>query len=158
IKVDARTIAVVADSYWSAQRSVERLNLTFKNQDLSLSTDAIRAQFKELLGQPGHVFRSEGDALARVSAGDRVEAEYWLPYVGHACMEPLNCTAMYSAGKCELWLGTQAPALVVQAVAHALGITCDAVKVHTLLLGGGFGRRLEVDVAVQAARIAKEVS
>lgn len=158
VKVDAQTIAVVADSYWSAQRSVDGLKLTFKDQDVSLSSERIHAEFKERARRTGSIFRDKVNAIEAVSKDSRIEAEYWVPYLAHACMEPLNCTAVYAAGKCELWLGTQAPALMAQAVADALGLTYDAVNVNTVLLGGGFGRRLEVDIAVQAARIAKEVS
>lgn len=160
IKVDAQTIAVVGDSYWSAQRSADRLKVTFKDQDVSLSSKGIYANFKSLADgdRPGSIFRDKLNAIASVNSQPVVQADYWAPYLAHACMEPLNCTAVYAGGKCELWLGTQAPALMVQAVADALGLTSDAVKVNTLLLGGGFGRRLEVDIAVQAARIAKEVS
>jgi isoquinoline 1-oxidoreductase beta subunit len=104
-----------------------------------------------------HAFRNDGDAPAHLATPRKVvEAEYSAPYLAHACMEPLNCTAAFGDDTCELWLGTQAPALVVRAVAQELRMRPSAVTVHTTLLGGGFGRRLEVDVAVQAARIARE--
>jgi len=158
VRVDDRTVAVVADSYWTAQRAVDKLPLTFKNQNTWLSSDAVLADFGERMAtEPGYVLRDDGDAPTQLEkAGSRIEAEYQAPYLAHACMEPLNCTALYSDGKCELWLGTQAPGLVVCAVAHALHIWPSAVTVHTMLLGGGFGRRLEADIAEQAARIAKE--
>jgi isoquinoline 1-oxidoreductase beta subunit len=157
VRVDDRTVAVVANSYWTAQRAVEGLSLTFKNQNTSLSNEAVFADFgRRMETELGFPFRNEGDARARLAAShDVIEAEYQAPYLAHACMEPLNCTARFADGKCTLWLGTQAPGLVVHAVADALCLSSDAVTVNTVLLGGGFGRRLEVDYAVQAARIAK---
>jgi isoquinoline 1-oxidoreductase subunit beta len=158
VRVDDRTVAVVADSYWTAQRAVDQLPLTFKDQNTQLSSNAVLADFgRRIATEQGYTLRSVGDAPAQLArARRRIEAEYQAPYLAHACMEPLNCVATFSDGKCELWLGTQAPGLVVCAVAHALHLWPSDVTVNTTLLGGGFGRRLEADVAVQAARIAKE--
>jgi isoquinoline 1-oxidoreductase subunit beta len=157
VRVDDRTVAVVADSYWTAQRAVDRVPLTFKNQDTQLSSDAVFADFERRIAtEPGFAFRNVGDARARLAPPHEViEAEYQAPYLAHACMEPLNCTARFADGKCTLWLGTQAPGIVARAVAGALQLSTGAVTVNTVLLGGGFGRRLEADYAVQAARIAK---
>jgi isoquinoline 1-oxidoreductase beta subunit len=158
LRVDERTVAVVADSYWTAQRAADRLPLTCADQNDWLSSEAITADFgRRMAAERAHVFRNKGDAPAQLEPPRKVvEAEYSAPYLAHACMEPLNCTAAAGDDKCELWLGTQAPALVVDAVARALDMRPGAVTVHTTLLGGGFGRRLEVDVAMQAAKIAKE--
>jgi isoquinoline 1-oxidoreductase beta subunit len=158
IGVDERTVAVVADSYWTAQCAAQKIHLTFEDQNTWLSSGAISADFAQRMAtEDGHVFRDDGDARAQLKPPRTIfEADYQAPYVGHACMEPLNCTAKVSGDKCELWLGTQAPGLVVCAVSHALRIWPSAVTVHTTLLGGGFGRRLEADIAVQAALIAKE--
>jgi isoquinoline 1-oxidoreductase beta subunit len=158
VQVDDRTVAVVADSYWTAQRAVDRLPLTFKNQSTRLSSDQVFADFgRRMAAEPGFAFRKVGDARARLAPPHEViAAEYQAPYLAHACMEPLNCTARFADGKCTLWLGTQAPGLVVCAVADALQLSPSAVTVNTVLLGGGFGRRLEADYAVQAARIARQ--
>lgn len=156
MRVDDRTVAVIADSYWTAQRAVDSLPLTFTDQDTWLSSDAVLAEFgRRIATERGHAFRHHGDAPAQLAQRQVIESEYWAPYLAHTCMEPLNCTARFAQGGCELWLGTQAPALVASAVAEALALCTGDVKVNTTLLGGGFGRRLEVDVAVQAARIAK---
>ena len=156
VKVDERTVAVVDHSYWTAQRAVGALELAFTNPSPGFSSSAVDADFARHIAETrGFVFRDHGDARAQLTH-DVIEAEYQAPYLGHACMEPLNCTARFVDGRCELWLGTQAPGLVVWAVARALRMLPSSVTVHTTLLGGGFGRRLEVDVAVQAARIARE--
>ncbi len=155
MRVDDRTVAVIADSYWTAQRAVDSLPLTFADQDTWLSSDAVLAEFgRRIATEPGHAFRHDGDAPGQLAQRQVIEAEYWAPYLAHACMEPLNCTARFAQGGCELWLGTQAPNLVASAVAETLALSTRNVKVNTTLLGGGFGRRLEVDIAVQAARIA----
>jgi len=158
VRVDDRTVAVVADSYWTARRALDDLALTFKDQDTSLSSDAIFADFaRRVANEHGHVFRNDGDAQAQLMPPRKIiEAEYHAPYLAHACMEPLNCTARFMEGNCEVWLGTQAPGLVKFAVARALDLRRDAVIVNATFLGGGFGRRLEADIAVQGARIARE--
>jgi isoquinoline 1-oxidoreductase beta subunit len=144
--------------------------LTFKDQKTSLSSDSVLTDFGRRIAseEKGCVFRDDGHAPAQLAQGQVCEAEYWAPYLAHTCMEPLNCTARFAQDRCELWLGTQAPALVADAVARALGLwtrsvvarttglSTSPVTVTTTLLGGGFGRRLEADVAVQAARIAKK--
>jgi isoquinoline 1-oxidoreductase beta subunit len=159
-RVDRRTVAVVADSYWTAQRAVDGLPPeTFEDQKTSLSTKGLYADFARQLaeGRPC-TFRNDGNAHAQLAPPRQiVKAKYCAPYLAHLCMEPLNCTARFTDDGCELWLGTQAPGLVACAVARKLCLwRPGAVVVNTTLLGGGFGRRLEVDVAVQAARIAKE--
>jgi isoquinoline 1-oxidoreductase beta subunit len=158
VQVDDRTVAAVADSYWTAQRFVNDLPLRFEEQNTWLSSEVIFADFgRRIETERGHVFRNEGDAAAQLAPGRKIfEAEYRAPYLAHACMEPLNCTAAVNGSSCELWLGTQAPGLVASAVARALQLGINAVTVNTTLLGGGFGRRLEADVAVQAALIARE--
>jgi isoquinoline 1-oxidoreductase beta subunit len=158
VKVDDRTVAAVADSYWTAQRALQDPSLKFEDRGTALSSEAVFADFTKRIRDGGeHAFRNDGDVRTALAPPRKViEVEYSAPYLAHACMEPLNCTAVVANGSCQLWLGTQAPALVACAVAKDLGISASDVTVHTTLLGGGFGRRLEVDVAVQAARVAKE--
>jgi isoquinoline 1-oxidoreductase subunit beta len=112
----------------------------------------LRAGFTE----PGIVARNDGDveaALAR--AATTLESAYEVPYLAHACMEPMNCTARVTADGCELWCGTQLPQATQAAAARALDIPPSRVKVHVQYLGGGFGRRGEADFATQAALAAK---
>ncbi len=103
------------------------------------------------------VAKTVGDADKALGDGDRLDAAYELPFLAHATMEPLNCTVHVTPDGCELWIGTQIMARVQSTVAAALGLPPEKVTVHQHLLGGGFGRRLEPDMAIKAARIAQHV-
>lgn len=108
-------------------------------------------------GRAGHAFRERGDALAGVAQAARtLVADYRAPYLAHATMEPMNCTARVRDGRVAVWVGTQVPGFARAVAAQAAGVREDAVDVHVTLLGGGFGRRLEVDVVGQAVRVAVE--
>ena len=152
-------VAVVADHTWAAKKGLAAAKVQWEEgPNAGIGSADIRRELEEASKQPGAVARSEGDAqqsLAR--AARRVEAVYELPFLAHAAMEPMNCTAHVRNDGCELWVGTQAPTLTQALVAAALGMPADAVKVHNHLLGGGFGRRLEADGSVLAARIAQQV-
>jgi isoquinoline 1-oxidoreductase beta subunit len=103
----------------------------------------------------GIVARREGDARKGLATGSRLDAAFELPLLAHATMEPMNCTVHLRPDGCEVWLGTQVVARVQQSVAAVVGMPVDKVKVHNHLLGGGFGRRLEPDMASIAARVAQ---
>jgi isoquinoline 1-oxidoreductase beta subunit len=104
------------------------------------------------------VARNEGDTeKALASAAQRLEAVYQLPFLAHAAMEPMNCTVHLRKDGCDIWVGTQAPTLTQAVVAQLTGLPKDAVKIHNHLLGGGFGRRLDVDGSVLAVKIAQQV-
>src|SRR5215510_14183761 len=108
---------------------------------------------------PGAVAKDKGNAVAALAASARkVEAVYEAPFLAHATMEPMNCAVSVTAGGCDIWVGTQIPTRAQKAVASALGLNVDQVRVHNHLLGGGFGRRLEFDFIVQAALIGKQLS
>jgi isoquinoline 1-oxidoreductase beta subunit len=103
------------------------------------------------------VIRNDGDfEQAHVSAARTIQAVYEVPFLAHATMEPVNCTAHFLDGECELWAPTQIPAAAAGSVAQALGIPIERVKVHVTFIGGGFGRRLIQDYAVEAALISRE--
>jgi isoquinoline 1-oxidoreductase beta subunit len=105
----------------------------------------------------GFAFHSRGDVVAAdASAVQHVEQIYRAPYLAHATMEPINCTARVAGGKVEVWAPTQAPGLARAAAAAAAGVDEEAVTLHVTYLGGGFGRRLDVDYVGQAVRIALE--
>jgi isoquinoline 1-oxidoreductase beta subunit len=109
--------------------------------------------------QPGAVARNDGDAeRALAGAAQRIDAVYQVPFLAHAAMEPMNCTVHVRPDGCDIWVGTQAPTLTRATVAAITGLPKDAVKVHNHLLGGGFGRRLDVDGTVLAVKIAREVN
>src|SRR5215472_8895558 len=124
------------------------------NKDLD--TAAVLASMKQAAAKKGASMYSAGDP-AKVS-GRRISAEYTLPFMAHAPMEPGNCTASYQGSKCELWAPTQVPQDCRDSVATAIGLDPDQVKVNVTLMGGGFGRRLEHDYAVEAALVSKAIS
>lgn len=156
-------VAVVADGYWQAKQAVEGLPVTFsKSDNEARSQQEIFQQFAEALdsatanGTEQTDFESGDTKAAMATANSTYTAEYRVPYLAHAPMEPMNCTAWIHDGICELWLGTQNPLGFAADVAKAIDFDIGNVKVHNQYLGGGFGRRAFSDYAVQAARIALE--
>ena len=156
-------VAVVADGYWQAQQALNQVQATWRNDGREdISADGIFAQFARDLDTAAvdnawSWDRSEGDAEAAFAGADRViSAEYRAPYLAHAPMEPLNATAWVRDGKCDLWTGSQNPLAFRAEVAAALDLDAEAVTIHNLYLGGGFGRRAQGDYAVQAALIARD--
>ena len=154
-------VAVVADGYWQAQQALNTVEATYSKADgQGLDQDAVFARYAKALDEAGadggDVETDEGDAIAAFgNAAKTVKAEYKVPFLAHATMEPMNCTARVEGDTCELWLGTQNPLGARRDVAKALGISDDNVSVKNAYLGGGFGRRGNSDIPVMAARIAK---
>lgn len=154
-------IAVIAQHTWAAKRGRDALVIDW---DLSagadLSTRALRKQWRELAQKPGRVAHDAGDAVKALKAASKsFDVEYELPYLAHACMEPLNCVAQVTADRCELWVGTQNQSQDGLLVAKALGLAPEQVVLHTTFLGGGFGRRAShsSDFVVEAALVAQGV-
>jgi isoquinoline 1-oxidoreductase subunit beta len=153
-KISDSAIAVVADSVWSAMEGRRTLNVQWDegpNKDLN-SAEIVESLKKSSSGKAVTLY-STGDA-SRVS-GRRFEAEYQLPLMAHAALEPGNCTAQFRGSNCELWAPTQVPQDVRDSVAQAIALDPDQVKVNVTLMGGGFGRRLEHDYGVEAALVSK---
>jgi isoquinoline 1-oxidoreductase beta subunit len=152
-------VAVVADHMWAAKKGLQAAAIQWDDgPHARLGSADIRRQLEEASRQPGAVARNEGDAQKSLAgAARRIDAVYELPFLAHAAMEPMNCTAHVRKDGCDLWVGTQAPTLTQAMVAAATGLPKEAVKVHNHLLGGGFGRRLEADGSVFAARVAQHV-
>ena len=152
-KIGDSAVAVVADSVWSALEARRTLNVQWDegpNKDLNSAAvfESLRSAAKKAV-----TLYSTGD-VSKVS-GRRIEAEYQLPLMAHAPMEPGNCAAHFRGSNCELWAPTQVPQDVRDSVAQALGLDPDQVKVNVTLMGGGFGRRLEHDYGVEAALVSK---
>lgn len=159
-------VAVVADSHWHAQQA---LNALKPEWDLGAASKHSSAPYRDMLRE---AVQKDGDLVvprngkaedllaaheaAAARAASTLERTYTVPLLAHATMEPMNGTASVKDGKAELWLPTQAQDTARTFVSKALGIAPQAVTVHTTLSGGGFGRRIEADFAVQAALIAKE--
>ena len=154
-------VAVVADSWWRAKKAAEALPVTWDfggNADVSSGT--IHAQVKSgLSGNDARIGRADGDAdRALGQAIKRIEADYEVPFLGHATMEPQNCTAHVTADLVEVWAPTQDGETALAIAADAAGMSPDKVVIHKMMLGGGFGRRgIFQDFVRQAVLIAKAV-
>ncbi len=157
-------VAVVADGYWQASQALDRLPIEFSETGYeSIEQSDIFKQFEADMdaatadGQEITDFAT-GDTEVALAAADRViTAEYRVPYLSHAPMEPMNCTAWVHDDLCELWTGTQNPLGFAAEVADVLDMDIDNVRLYNGYLGGGFGRRAFPDYTIQAARIAAEV-
>ncbi len=157
VKLD-NAVAVIADHYWAAKQGLEAGAATFNNgPHAALTTADVVAALAKAAETPGVVAKNEGDVTAALAgAATKVEATYEAPFLAHATMEPINCTAQVTPEGCDIWVGTQIPSVAQKAVALTLGLKPEQVRIHNHLLGGGFGRRLEFDFIVQAALIAKQ--
>ncbi len=156
-KLTDSSIAVVADSVWSAMEGRRVLQVTWdEGPNKDLNTAAIMQSMREAASKTGVPLYSVGDV--KKASGRRIEAAYELPFMAHAAMEPGNATAHVEGSKCEIWAPTQVPQDVRDSVAAAIGLDADNVKVNVLLIGGGFGRRLEHDYAVEAAQVSKAIN
>jgi isoquinoline 1-oxidoreductase beta subunit len=152
-------VAVVADGYWNAKQGRDALEIKWDDgAGASLSSDGIRKTFGELAEKPGTVGIKEGDTGAALAgAAKKLEAVYEVPYLAHACMEPMNCTASVKADGVEIWGAVQAPGLLQLILSQVAGVKPEQVKVTTTMLGGGFGRRFGLDFAVDAVLTSKAV-
>jgi isoquinoline 1-oxidoreductase beta subunit len=151
-------VAVVADSMWSAKQGLGALEVEWQpGMYPNLSTQDVWSQLRNASTQDGVIAKSAGDALSALSRGDRIDVDYELPFLAHATMEPLNCTVEVRPDSCELWVGSQVISRAQAVAAKVTGLPVDTVLAHNLLIGGGFGRRLEVDHIETAVRIATKV-
>lgn len=152
-------VAVVADHMGAAKKGLAALVIDWDDgPNASLSTSDIVDAMKKASGGTAAVARSEGDnAKAMAGAATRLEAVYELPFLIHAAMEPMNCTVHVRPDSCEVWVGSQVLSRAQAAAAAVTGLPVEKVTVHNHLLGGGFGRRLEVDGVTRAVQIAKQV-
>ncbi|MBA1143427.1 xanthine dehydrogenase family protein molybdopterin-binding subunit [Mesorhizobium neociceri] len=152
-------VAVVADHMGAAKKGLEALAIEWDDgPHAKLGTDAIVGELERATLNAGPVAENIGDVDAALSgAATKVEAIYQVPFLAHAAMEPMNCTVHVRKDGCEIWVGSQVLARAQAAAAEAAGLPLDKVVVHNHLIGGGFGRRLEVDGVTRAVEIAKHV-
>jgi isoquinoline 1-oxidoreductase beta subunit len=157
-------VAVIADGYWQARQALDKLSIVFEaDGNETVEQSAIFEQFTRDMDAA----IANGDEIVDFESGDvdtamevaarTVEAEYRVPYLSHAPMEPMNCTAWVHDDICELWTGTQNPLGFAAEIAGVLDMDLEDVVLHNQYLGGGFGRRAFPDYAIQAARLASEV-
>jgi isoquinoline 1-oxidoreductase subunit beta len=153
-KIGDSSVAVVADSVWSAMQGRRALNVTWdEGPNKDLNSAQIYSDLRQAASAKAAMLYSAGD-VSKIS-GRRIEAEYQLPFMAHAPMEPGNCVADFHGDSCDIWAPTQVPQDVRDSVGQALSIDPDKVRVNITLLGGGFGRRLEHDYGVEAALVSK---
>jgi isoquinoline 1-oxidoreductase beta subunit len=152
-------IAVVADNYWAASKGVQALDVKWNEGPLAnLSSAEIIKKYAALAEQPGKIARNDGDAPAVVKDNTRAfECVFEVPFLAHACMEPMNCTADVRSDRCDVWVPTQGQTASHAAAVAASGLPPKSVNVYTTYLGGGFGRRGEADFVTDAVETSKAV-
>jgi isoquinoline 1-oxidoreductase subunit beta len=152
-------VAVVADHMWAAIQGLAALDIEWdEGPNAKVSSADIVGQMETASQKPGVVGRKDGDvAKAMAGAAMKVEAVYQVPFLAHATMEPMNCTVHVRQDGCDLWVGSQVISRAQATAAEVTGLPQEQVQVFNHFLGGGFGRRLEVDFVTQAVRIAKQV-
>jgi isoquinoline 1-oxidoreductase beta subunit len=152
-------VAVVADHFWAAKLGRDALKIDWDlGPNAALDSTALHDRFRQLAGTPGMVAEQAGDAAgALAKAAKTIEAEYSVPYLAHAPMEPLNCTVRITPDRCEIWTGTQFQTMDQGAAAHITGLKPEQIIIHTTFLGGGFGRRATPtsDAVAEAVHVAK---
>jgi isoquinoline 1-oxidoreductase beta subunit len=161
VQID-RGVAVVADGFWAAKQGREALEIIWnEGPNARLDSRTQRDEYAALAKTAGVVAKRQGDAAAALGrAAQRLQATYELPYLAHAAMEPLNCVAHARRDGCDVWTGTQFQTVDRNAAAEAAGLKPEQVRVHTMLLGGGFGRRAVADshFVREAVQISRAVA
>jgi isoquinoline 1-oxidoreductase beta subunit len=151
-------VAVLADNTWAAMQGKKKLKIEWEASPHSVyNSDAYKKELQDTARKPGKVVRENGNVDAVFAKGGKVlEAEYYVPLLAHASMEPPAALAVFRDGKVEVWAPTQNPQGAKEAIASALGLKKEDVTVNVTLLGGGFGRKSFPDFAVEAAVLAKQ--
>jgi isoquinoline 1-oxidoreductase beta subunit len=159
VKEVSTGIAVIARDFWSAHCGREALAVDWNDgPHAELSTAELRRRYRRLAEQPGLLVDEAGDVERSLAAATkRLTAEYEVPYLAHAAMEPLNAVARVTADGCEVWTGTQYQSMDQRVAAAVAGVSPQRVRIHTTLLGGGFGRRASpsADFVAEAVEVAK---
>lgn len=152
-------VAVIADNYWAAKKGREALKVDWDlGPNAGLDSKTLLEDYRKMAATPGLTAAKAGDIKTTMPKAEKfVEAEYVLPYLAHSPMEPLNCSVKIDKDACEIWTGTQMQGTDQQAAAKILGLKPEQVKIHTLFLGGGFGRRANpaADFVSEAVQVAK---
>ena len=149
-------VAVLAEGYYAALKGRKALEVKWdEGEHAEMSSDAIREAFAKAGEKKGEKVRNEGDAVAEIAAAPtKLSAIYDTPFLAHATMEPLNATAHVTESGCDVWSGTQNQSMAKSIAAKVTGLPKDAIRIHTMMLGGGFGRRGEFDFVEEAVRLA----
>jgi isoquinoline 1-oxidoreductase beta subunit len=151
-------VAVVGDHMWAAKQGLDALDVTWdEGPNAAVSTADVLNGLITASEKAGAVAKSTGDIAKALGEGTKVEATYHVPFLAHAPMEPANCAVHVRPDGCEIWVGNQILARAQAIAAKVTGLPLEKVIVHNHLIGGGFGRRLEVDYIAKAVRIAQKV-
>jgi isoquinoline 1-oxidoreductase beta subunit len=151
-------VAVVGDHMWAAKKGLDALKITWNDgPNANVDSALIRKDIMAASEREGAVAKSVGDAIKVLKEGDPIELHYEVPLLSHAPMEPMNCTVHVRPDGCDIWVGTQVCARTQAIAAKVTGLPLEKVTVHNQLLGGGFGRRLDVDGTEKSVRIAQKV-
>ena len=149
-------VAVVADHYWTARKALADVKIQWdEGPNAKVDTAAIYAALDQAKDKPGAVVKQSGDAAAAFAKGTPVEARYTLQMLAHATLEPQNCVARVSADGVDVWMSTQFPQGAQGMAAEVGGVKPEQVRIHPQFIGGGFGRRLDLDLIAQTVAIAK---
>ena len=150
-------VAVIADNFWHAKKAVEKLDVKFdEGSNASFSSSAYLQSLLSKLDDAGVTAEQEGDVdSALKNAAKTVTADYHVPFLAHATLEPMNCTALVTENHCTVWAPNQGADFVAGTAAKITGLPLDAIEVNTPFLGGGFGRRFLMDFTAQAVTLAK---
>jgi isoquinoline 1-oxidoreductase beta subunit len=151
-------VAVLADNTWAAMQGRKQLKIDWDDgPNASYNSEEFKKQLQETARKPGKVWRNQGDVDAEFAKGGKIiEADYYLPHLAHASMEPPMALADVRGDRVEVWTCTQNPQAVQESIGPALGIPKENVTCHVTLLGGGFGRKSKPDYAVEAAVLSKK--
>ncbi|HEY4086782.1 MAG TPA: xanthine dehydrogenase family protein molybdopterin-binding subunit [Bryobacteraceae bacterium] len=152
-------VAVIADNTWTAFAGAKALEIKWdEGPNAAFSTPSTSKMFAEQTLQPGASARHEGEGAAPLSgASKKLEAVYEAPFLAHAPMEPLNCVAHVQPNRCEVWASTQLQTGIAGVAGQITGLTPNQIEVHTLYMGGGFGRRAGTDFAAEAIEVSKAI-
>ena len=152
-------VAVCAETLDAAWKGRDALEAKWsKGVQPDLDTDSVEKLLADSLDKPGAPARNDGDVQEALAQGyKRVQADYFLPYLSHATLEPMNCTAHVRPDRCDIWAPTQSQSGALTTAIETTGLQPDQIHIHTTYLGGGFGRRSQVDYISEVVQIAKAV-
>jgi len=151
-------VAIVGDSTYPVFDAKNKIKAVWDNPNKDLSSTVISEAFKKLSESDGMIVKEEGDFnYAYSNNAMKIDCEYEVPFIAHASMETINCTAYYQKNKIEIWVPTQSPQSIQSSISSAFNVPLENVIVHTLYSGGGFGRRLHSDFPFEAVEISQEI-
>ena len=155
----SNAVAVLADTWWAAERGRRALRVGWSPADPAADSEAIRESLMRALESDGAVIESRGSVSRMLDRADsRIDAQYEAPHLAHATMEPMTCAAHVEPDRCTVWVPTQNQAGALEAAARASGLPQDRVDIHTTMVGGAFGRRVYQDFVIEAVRLSRETN